>query len=464
MTRREINARDRSWLVAELSSWVAQGLVSGDQAARIIDVYQTTDELGRRRSDRGIQILSGLAALLVGLAVLLLVGFNWDALPDPLKLAAACGAIAATHSAGCFARYRLRRPGESEVLFFIACMFFGSGIWLVAQVFNLSSNNYDGLWWWALGALPFALLLNGALLHVLVVSLLGLYQGFSVFGSLNAGSFLFNHWWMSGEGYFSVPALAVVGLLWAYRKQSARVVGLYVPLVCWWLVLQPFAWGLREPPVYLIGCVGCFLLVLAECHREESPMAIPYRLYGAILAAGALVPLTYLGFHSTIGDAGLSVGVLVETTLVLVATVVAAVLAAEARRRSSLQPMARTQSLFAEDRRVIPPALLAMAIAAVAYWELLVGEPVIPTVLANIAMLALAFWLIMLGLRQDRGRPFAAGVFYFLLWTVLRYIDLFGGSGMLGAAAMFFFCGAALFGVARYWQYRRSGVVSHAGA
>ncbi len=102
--------------------------------------------------------------------------------------------------------------------------------------------------------------------------------------------------------------------------------------------------------------------------------------------------------------------------------------------------------------------------AAVAYWELLVGEPLISTILANVAMLALAFWLIMLGLKQDRGRPFTAGVLYFLLWTVLRYIDLFGHLGMLGAAGMFFFCGAAIFGVARFWQHRQSGVIRHAGA
>jgi hypothetical protein len=39
---------------------------------------------------------------------------------------------------------------------------------------------------------------------------------------------------------------------------------------------------------------------------------------------------------------------------------------------------------------------------------------------------------------------------------VLRYVDLFGNlGGMLGAALMFFSCGAALFGVARYWQGRK---------
>jgi hypothetical protein len=81
---------------------------------------------------------------------------------------------------------------------------------------------------------------------------------------------------------------------------------------------------------------------------------------------------------------------------------------------------------------------------------------VMPTVLVNVAMLAGAFWLMQIGLREDRGRPFAAGVVYFLLWAVLRYVDLFGDfGGMLGAALMFFSCGAVLFGVARYWQGRK---------
>jgi hypothetical protein len=80
----------------------------------------------------------------------------------------------------------------------------------------------------------------------------------------------------------------------------------------------------------------------------------------------------------------------------------------------------------------------------------------LPTILVNVAMVAGAFWLMQVGLREDRGRPFGAGVLYFLLWSVMRYVDLFGDfGGMLGAAMMFFLCGGALFGVARYWQGRK---------
>ncbi len=82
-------------------------------------------------------------------------------------------------------------------------------------------------------------------------------------------------------------------------------------------------------------------------------------------------------------------------------------------------------------------------------WHLIIGEPLLPTIVANVAMIFLAFWLMGVGLREDRGQPFAAGVVYFLLWAVVRYVDLFGDfGGMLGAALMFFLCGGALFGVA----------------
>ncbi len=89
-----------------------------------------------------------------------------------------------------------------------------------------------------------------------------------------------------------------------------------------------------------------------------------------------------------------------------------------------------------------------------------IGKPaagaVIVTVVDNLAVVACSLWLIRLGLREERGRPFAAGVGYFLLWAVLRYVDLFGDfGGMLGAALMFFLCGAALFSVAMYWRRRR---------
>jgi hypothetical protein len=80
----------------------------------------------------------------------------------------------------------------------------------------------------------------------------------------------------------------------------------------------------------------------------------------------------------------------------------------------------------------------------------------LPTVIANIAMITLAVWLMHVGVREEQGLTFAAGVGYFLLWSILRYVDLFAeAGGMLGAAGMFFLCGLALFGLSILWRRRK---------
>ena len=83
-------------------------------------------------------------------------------------------------------------------------------------------------------------------------------------------------------------------------------------------------------------------------------------------------------------------------------------------------------------------------------------QVLVPVAAVNILMIVLALWLMRLGLREDRTDLFAAGVLYFLLWTILRYCDLFGGAGgMLGASLMFLLCGLGLFAIARFWQHRK---------
>jgi hypothetical protein len=111
------------------------------------------------------------------------------------------------------------------------------------------------------------------------------------------------------------------------------------------------------------------------------------------------------------------------------------------------------------------PVSMAVGLTLLALWDIsaygLSGANLAATAVANVAMVALAFWRMRFGLREDRGRDFALGVAYFLLWLVLRYADLFGQyGGMLGAALVFFLCGLALAGVAWFWGQRRE--VAHA--
>ena len=458
MSKRPINPKQRAWLMDELSLWRRDAIVTEQQAQRITDLYEGAGELAERGRSRAVFILMAAAATLVGLATLLLIGYNWNDLERGSKLIIVLGVIAATHAFGFSLRYKRNAAALSETVFFLGCLFYGAGIWLVAQAFHIDSHYPDGVWWWAVGVLPFALCLETRLLHALVVALLGVWAGIEVLNFDHLGGWLFGRWEWLPNGAYSLPLLALPGIVWAYRKQSVKTLGLYVPLLAWWTVLQPFAWKLDSNPIYFMGALGALMLVVAECHAPGSRFAIPYRYYGGMIVGGVLVPLSFHKFNQYLMPEWRA---LVLPPAVLAVVAVAIVLLARRTGRSGDSPGNHPGWMVA-GRQTIPLgiSLLMVILPMIAATGRTPGgaqsAAAMPTLLVNVAMVAGAFWLMQIGLREDRGRPFAAGVLYFLLWSVLRYVDLFGDfGGMLGAAMMFFMCGGALFGVARYWQGRK---------
>jgi len=453
---RQATRAQRDWLEREIAAWQAMGVIDADRATQLLALYESKASLDARSHAKGILTLVAIAAFLMGLGVFLLIDYNCVQMPAALIVTAIFAAMIGTHAAGYGLRYRLgwRRP--SEVVFFLGCLFYGAAMALLAQIFQIESTNYDSLWWWAIGVLPFALLLDTILIHLLFAGLLALWLGFEVF-SLER---LF--WGVPSSGY-SVPLLLAPGLWWAYRKSSATTVGIYIPLLAWWVVLQPIAWKMQANPTYFIGAVGSLMLLVAGLHPARSEMAIPYRFYGVALVASTLVLLSFHSFNEIVargGGAALIGGV--EQMVLILIMAAAALAGAYFLQRSSLDPATQTRAPLVEStgqvvaKNWLPFALLALfcllaapGTSAIHAW--------VPTVAANVAMVAVSLWLIRFGLNEDRSRAFGAGVLYLLLWAVLRYIDLFASfGGMLGAALMFFLCGGALIGVALYWRNRKA--------
>lgn len=448
ITKPSIPEPVRRWLHDALPAWRQQGLIGPEQAEGILALYED-DELVRERRRSAVSFaLFGLGAFLLGLAVLLLIGFNWEAMPREAKLAVALAVIGGAHALA----LRLRRtsPAVGEVVFFLGCLFYGAGIWLVGQAFHLDAHYPDGVFWWAVGVLPFALVLDSLMIHLLFVWLLATWAGMETLGFMH-----FRPWWAWGllpNGAWALPVLAAPGLVWAYRRSSPTAVGLYVALFAWWMVLQAFAWrfGLSPLSVFWIGGVGALLLIVAESHRPGDPMAVPYRLWGTLLAAGALIPMSSWRFWREVGRFR-QLGRPVEdfASLLLVSGVAFGLL--------TLAGVALWR--FAPARRErVPAGLLGLLglMVGLALWTMLAPNDltagVVPALLANIAMIGLAIHLVNVGAREERVRPFGAGVLYFLTWAIARYLDLFNGAGgMLGGAAIFALCGVALVVVARFW-------------
>lgn len=456
MAKRSISDKQRAWLVSQLNDWQSHGLLSSDQTAPILDLYETQTELAERKRSIALLTLMGVAAFLFGLGALLLVGYNWEAMPDVLKLFIIFAVVFGTQTVGFLLRFRRHAKMLSEVVFFLGCLFFGAGIFLVAQIFHLNAHYPAGVWWWSLGVLPFALCLDTLLLHALLVSLLAVWCGMEIIGFHDIGTWFFGRWGFIPNGAYSLPLLAMPGLMWAYRKRSVATVSLYVPLFAWWAVLQPIAWDLEEETVYFIGAIGGLMIVIAESHSTGSRIAIPYRLFGVLLAAGVLLAISFYDFNEKTLRSEFEAMSLVQVLVIVILSVATIYVAAVLKRRESPASLSVFQMIQQILRRQWLPIGLVVVMVTLLAWHVSVGEPLLPAIVANVAMIVLAFWLMGVGLREDRGLPFAAGVLYFLVWAVVRYVDLFGDfGGMLGAALMFFLCGGALFGVAFYWRNRK---------
>ncbi len=470
MAQRGISANQRDWLASQLDDWRAAEIIAPDQAARILGLYETPAQLAQRGRSLLLTTLMGVAALLVAMAVLLLIGYNWQAMPAAVKLLIIFSVLVATHAAGFVLRYRGQSRQLSDIAFFLGCLFFGAAIFLVAQIFHLSGHYPDTVWWWALGVLPFALCLESVLLHALLAALLALWCGMEVLGFADLGGWFWFRWGFIPNGAYSLPLLILPGLLWAYRRSSLATVWLYVLVLTWWAVIQPTAWRMFELSPFFIGAVAGVMLLVADSHPRGSRLAAPYRELGVLLMAGTLLVLsfyeaneeifnrpTYAYDHGVrsppfLGPAGAWALLAATAILALGVWYVAAKLQTDGATPQTSTP---ERMLSTARRQWLALGLIALMLGMIAWWIVDAG-PLVPTILANVAMIVLGFWLIGTGLREESGRTFAAGVVYLLLWAVMRYIDLFGDfGGMLGAAGMFLVCGLALFAVAWYWRQRK---------
>ena len=72
----------------EIAAWQGLGLVDREQAVALLGLYESRETFESRQQSKGLFALMALAAMFVGLGVLLLVGYNWSEMAPPLKVVA----------------------------------------------------------------------------------------------------------------------------------------------------------------------------------------------------------------------------------------------------------------------------------------------------------------------------------------------------------------------------------------
>ncbi len=170
MTKKNLNA----WMRGEIKDWEQEGLISGSQAEQLAVRYP----LAGASLPWGAIVFSSLGAVIVGLGVILLLAYNWAALPKFGKLGIILAALVGTHAVGIkfvLGDQRYRALGEGIGL--LGTMLFGAGIFLVAQIYHIDEHFPNAFLIWAVGALLMGLALQSIPQAILAAVLLTVWSG-----------------------------------------------------------------------------------------------------------------------------------------------------------------------------------------------------------------------------------------------------------------------------------------------
>ena len=401
----------KNLLRRETRRWVDEGLVEPFQAERILNRYGTS------LNDAGpsaLGLLTGLAGLFAGLALLLLVSANWEQLP---RLARFAGLVTLTAVLNGWGVLRLARAGSGGGLLFLGGFAYGASIMLTGQMYHLGEHFPNGLLLWALGLVPLTLLSGGRLLAL---------QGLAVAVA-----------WMLLEYRFAAPWLMPLFLavaFWvAWRRRVAGLALAALAATAAWLNLM-LAWvyatdfGPQAQEGMISFNLGLLVLAGALAARPGWWSAGAGN-WMPRLTVLAILPFTfvdgwehYLAYAWTWLDPGLWAA--------LVALLAAALLG------RPLVALAVAVLLIAVHTGGVPDQALVWAVAA------------------NLLLLLLAMHWMRRGLLDGEGGLYFTGLIAILTLALLRYLDLIGG--YLGAAGLFLVMAALLFVAGRYWRRREA--------
>ena len=156
-------------LARESAQWVEQGLITRQQAEAICEVYGA-DYSAASQAARGYRVLVVLGYGFIGLALITLLSANWDTLPRVLRMGGLLCLTVAVNGAALWL-FQRGRDRAAERLFGLGTLVYGASIILIAQIYHLGEHMPDGVFWWALGGLPAAVLLCSPGLALLVLCL-----------------------------------------------------------------------------------------------------------------------------------------------------------------------------------------------------------------------------------------------------------------------------------------------------
>ena len=399
------------WLREQLQVWVARGVISSGQAEQIRQIYPEP----KASAPWGTIIFAGLGAIVFGLGIILLFAYNWHAIPKAGKLAVIFLSIIVAHGAGLrlFAWPDWRRP-LGEALTLLGTMLYGSGIWLVAQIYHIDEHFPNGFLIWAVGALALAWAMPSVAQGILTVVLLCIWACSEAWGfdrAMHVAPFL--------------VLLAAGGLSWRLRS----VLLLVFVLAGFNITLLATVGALTGKLVVIVWLnAAAAFLAMGKLSRRRQWFAgseSVWEFFGWFGYLASLYLLTFpdfvnheLGWGSPADEKEIVPILLYAWGWLAVMLLAWLPLAVELARRRE----ARWTAMKSPEEWLVP--LTAILLQVVCVSKLYTEQWMIAGTF-NLVFLALAVAWMGRGCRRGLVRPTVMGSLLFAALTIARYFDLF---------------------------------------
>lgn len=418
-------------MAREVGDWIRDGLIESAQGEAILARYggRLQDAQG---TSLGYYVLTALAALFVGLALILIVSHNWDEIPRLTRMTVLILITLAVNLQGM--RLLLGDRDKAGVLWlFFGSICYGASIMLIAQIYHLGEHFPDGIFFWALGVLPLVFITQSrlnALLCLVLATTWMIVETSTIFFPTS----------------YPLFALAGIWLAWVRKDSTLLFLGGLAGLVFWINLL--FAWiggdwnefKVIVDQIPFTISLGLLLTGFAWwlMRRPEHRL----RDYGQVLhlwlLRGGIIVLLILSFDDVwreIAQEHYLFGIFAPLFLVIGGT--AGFFLARPSGGSTSAPLLINAPFFTV-------AFLWVHLGKINDDWLAIAT--------NLMLVISGIWLIRRGIDDAVTHFFYTGVGVLLLTALLRYVDLIGD--YIGGAVLFMVAAIVLFGAARYWRSR----------
>jgi uncharacterized membrane protein len=167
-------------LARELRAWTSDGLITEEQAQAIGARY--AERAVEERRGRLVSVVAIVGAVVVGLGVILFFAANWSAIPHLVRLAMLVTLVVGAYAGG--DALRATRPRVAHALVVLGVLLFGTSIFLVGQMENVSTHDPLAFLLWAGAAAAMGTLWRSMPLATLAILLFAAWQGHELFFGL----------------------------------------------------------------------------------------------------------------------------------------------------------------------------------------------------------------------------------------------------------------------------------------